>query len=281
MNDEQLLRYSRQIMLPDIEIEGQEKLLAAKAIIIGAGGLGCPVGLYLAAAGVGHLVIIDDDEVDLSNLQRQIAHGVNDINHKKADSLAQSIGLINPTIRVTALSQRIIGDELDTLLAKKTTSLLEENPTDEVAVQTTIVVDCTDNFETRFRINAACVRTKTALVSGAAIKLEGQVMVYDPAYPDCACYQCLYQSASDQQLSCAENGIAAPVVGIIGSIQAMEAIKLIIGKGETLAGHLLIHDAKTMDWRKLKLPKNPNCSVCSPSASQLTVSSHSQIGDFQ
>jgi molybdopterin/thiamine biosynthesis adenylyltransferase len=253
MNDEQLLRYSRQIMLPDIEIEGQEKLLAAKAIIIGAGGLGCPVALYLAAAGVGSLILIDDDDVDLSNLQRQIAHGVDDIGLNKTTSLANSITQINPTINVKTRPERVSRDELEALIKMEDIGAVK---------QQTIVIDCTDNFETRFMINQACVNTQTPLVSGAAIKLEGQVMVFDPTLEGCACYQCLYQNANDQQLSCAENGVAAPVVGIIGSIQAMEAIKLITGSGETLAGYLLIMDAKSMDWRKLKLPRNPNCSAC-------------------
>jgi molybdopterin/thiamine biosynthesis adenylyltransferase len=253
MNDEQLLRYSRQIMLPDIEIEGQEKLLAAKAIIIGAGGLGCPVALYLAAAGVGSLILIDDDDVDLSNLQRQIAHGVDDIGLNKTTSLTNSIKQINPTIDVKTRPERVSRDELEALIKMENIGAVK---------QQTIVIDCTDNFETRFMINQACVNTQTPLVSGAAIKLEGQVMVFDPTLEGCACYQCLYQNANDQQLSCAENGVAAPIVGIIGSIQAMEAIKVITGSGETLAGYLLIMDAKSMDWRKLKLPRNPNCSAC-------------------
>ena len=253
MDDDQLLRYNRQIMLPDIEIEGQEKMLAATAIIIGAGGLGCPVGLYLASAGVGNLILIDDDEVDLSNLQRQIAHGTADIGDKKTTSLKKSIDLINPTISIRTISKRVTSTELSELVSQSKTV---------EGAQTVVVLDCTDNFDTRFMINKVCVDTHTALISGAAIKLEGQVMVYDPEDGDCACYQCLYQNASDQQLNCAENGVAAPVVGIIGSIQAMEAIKTITGVGQTLSGQLLIADLKTMDWRKLKLPKNPACKAC-------------------
>lgn len=253
MNDEQLLRYSRQIMLPDIEIEGQEKLLAANAIVVGAGGLGCPVALYLASAGVGSLILVDDDDVDLSNLQRQIAHGVDDIGRNKTTSLADSINKINPTIEVKTRSERLSREELEALI---------KTQHGDAVNQKTIVIDCTDNFETRFMINQACVNTQTPLVSGAAIKLEGQVMVYDPTVEGCACYQCLYQSANDKQLNCAENGVAAPIVGIIGSIQAMEAIKIITDSTETLAGHLLIMDAKSMDWRKLKLPRNLNCSAC-------------------
>lgn len=240
-------------MLPDIEIEGQEKLLSASAIIIGAGGLGCPVALYLAAAGVGSLVLVDDDDVDLSNLQRQIAHGVDDIGINKTTSLADSVNKINPTIEVKTHPERLSRNELEALIKLQNTGAVN---------QKTIVVDCTDNFETRFMINQACVNTQTPLVSGAAIKLEGQVMIYDPTVEGCACYQCLYQNANDQQLNCAENGVAAPIVGIIGSIQAMEAIKVITDSSETLAGHLLIMDAKSMDWRKLKLPKNPNCDAC-------------------
>ncbi len=253
MNDDELLRYSRQIMLPEIEIAGQEKLLAATAIIVGAGGLGCPVGLYLAAAGIGNLILIDDDEVDLSNLQRQIAHGVDDIGVNKTESLAGTIKQINPNVSVSVISNRVSSTAFADLIAESHKTAVDHF---------TIVLDCTDNFQTRFMINQTCVNSSTPLVSGAAIKLEGQVMVYDPATTDCACYQCLYQRANDQQLNCAENGVAAPVVGIIGSIQAMEAIKIIVGAGETLAGHLLIADMKTMDIRKLKLPRNPNCSAC-------------------
>jgi molybdopterin/thiamine biosynthesis adenylyltransferase len=249
MNDEELLRYSRQIMLPDIEIAGQEKLLAANVLIVGLGGLGCPAALYLAAAGVGHLLLADFDEVDLSNLQRQIAHGTKDIGRLKVDSARDAILELNPATRVTTISERLDEDTLAGLVS-----------------DVDLVVDGTDNFDTRFLINDVCVRTRTPLVSGAAIQLEGQVMVYDPRVEDCACYRCLYQDASDARFNCAENGVAAPVVGVIGTIQATEALKLIVGTGQSLAGYLLVFDAKNMDWRKLRVPRNPKCRSCGTTA---------------
>jgi adenylyltransferase/sulfurtransferase len=245
VNDDELLRYSRQIMLPDIDIEGQEKLLAARVLIMGLGGLGSPVALYLAATGVGHLTLVDFDKVDLSNLQRQIAHGTADIGRLKSESARDRIADINPSTRVTCITEKLDVDALTRAIS-----------------DVDLVIDGTDNFATRFEVNQACVATGTPLVSGAAIQLEGQVMVYDPRDPTCACYQCLYQDASDQQFNCAENGVAAPVVGIIGTVQAMEAVKLIVGIGQSLAGYLLVFDAKSMEWRKLKLPRNPACKVC-------------------
>ena len=245
MNDEALLRYSRQIMLPDIEIAGQEKLLAARALIVGLGGLGSPAALYMAAAGFGHLTLVDFDTVDLSNLQRQIAHGTADIGRPKVDSARDAIGALNPDTLVTCVNAR-----------------LDEASLAEMIGDIDVVVDGSDNFATRFMVNEVCVKTKTPLVSAAAIQMEGQVMVYDPSVADCACYRCLYQDANDGQFNCAENGVAAPVVGIIGTIQAMEALKLIVGTGHTLAGFLLVFDARTMEWRKLKLPRNPKCRTC-------------------
>ncbi|MEX0941187.1 MAG: molybdopterin-synthase adenylyltransferase MoeB [Pseudomonadales bacterium] len=246
MNDDELLRYSRQIMLPDIDIEGQEKLLAAHVLIMGLGGLGSPVALYLAAAGVGHLTLVDFDQVDLSNLQRQIVHGTADIGRLKAESARDRIADINPNTTVTCITEKLDQEGISLAIAG-----------------VDLVVDGTDNFTTRFEVNQACVTTRTPLVSGAAIQLEGQVMVYDPRDPACPCYQCLYQDASDEQFNCAENGVAAPVVGIIGTVQAMETVKLIIGIGQSLAGYLLVFDAKAMEWRKLKLPRNSACKVCS------------------
>ena len=246
MNDDDLLRYSRQIMLPEIEIAGQEKLAHARALIVGLGGLGCPVALYLAAAGVGHLTLLDFDRVDLSNLQRQIAHTTSRIGQTKVESAAQTITDLNPVVALSCISEKL--DDL---------ALAAE------IEKADIVVDCTDNFEVRFQINDYCVASKTPLVSGAAIRLEGQVMVYDPMMPDSPCYRCLYQSADDAALNCAENGVAAPVVGVIGAIQSTEVLKLLIGFGQSLAGFLLVFDAKTMDWRKLKLSKNADCKTCS------------------
>ncbi len=245
MNDDALLRYSRQIMLPEIEIAGQEKLLSARVLIAGLGGLGSPVALYLAAAGVGHLVLADFDVVDLSNLQRQIAHSTDRIGQLKADSAAESIHAINP------------GTRLETI----TTRLDHESLREQIAA-CDLVVDCTDNFTTRFEINDFCVATRTPLVSGAAIRLEGQVLTYDPSDPASPCYRCLYQDATEGALNCAENGVAAPVVGMIGTIQAMEALKLLAGFGQSLSGYLLALDAKSMDWRKLKLTRNPDCKSC-------------------
>ena len=245
MNDDDLLRYSRQIMLPEIEIAGQEKLLAAKVLVVGLGGLGSPAALYLAATGVGHLVLADFDLVDLSNLQRQIAHGTGDIGRLKVDSARDAIHELNPNTRVTCISVRLDDESLR-----------------DIITDIDLVVDGSDNFATRFMVNEVCVETGTPMVSAAAIQLEGQIMVYDPNVEDCACYRCLYQEANDGQFNCAENGVAAPVVGIMGSIQAMEALKLIVGMGESLAGYLLVFDAKTMEWRKLKLPKNPACVTC-------------------
>jgi molybdopterin/thiamine biosynthesis adenylyltransferase len=245
MSDDQLLRYSRQIMLPDIEIAGQEKLLAANVLVVGLGGLGSPAALYLAAAGVGHLLLADFDKVDLSNLQRQIAHGTGDIGRLKVDSARDAVLALNPDTRVTSIETR-----------------LDKSSLGEVTEGVDLIVDGSDNFETRFVVNEVCVQTRTPLVSAAAVQLEGQIMVYDPRVPDCACYRCLYQDASDGRFNCAENGVAAPVVGIMGTVQAMEAMKLIAGFGETLAGYLLVFDARTIEWRKLKLPRNPKCETC-------------------
>ncbi len=245
MDDEELLRYSRQIMLPEIEIEGQQRLLDARALIIGLGGLGCPVAMYLAAAGVGHLVLADFDQVDLSNLQRQIAHTTDRVGMDKVASARQAIVALNPNTKVTCIGTRLDADDLRAQIN-----------------QADIVLDCTDNFGVRFEINDACVATATPLVSGAAIRLEGQVMVFDPELDASPCYRCLYQSGEDGALNCAETGVAAPVVGVIGAIQATEALKLVAGFGESLAGYVLVFDAKSMEWRKLKLPRNPDCPAC-------------------
>ena len=249
MKDEELLRYSRQIMLPEIEVGGQERLLNSRVLIVGLGGLGCPVAMYLAAAGVGELVLADFDQVDLSNLQRQIAHTTDRVGMNKVDSAKATIKALNPEIKVTCISTRMVSTELYREIE-----------------QADIVVDCTDNFTIRFEINEHCVVTKTPLVSGAAIRLEGQLLIYDPRVESSPCYRCLYDTAEEGTLNCAENGVAAPVVGVIGSIQATEAIKLIIGLGESLAGHLLVFDAKYMDWKKLRLKKNPKCPTCHSSS---------------
>ena len=245
MNDQQLLRYSRQIMLNDIDIEGQEKLLAARVLIVGLGGLGSPVAMYLAAAGVGHLILADFDRVDLSNLQRQIVHNTANIGKTKVESAAQTLRELNPEIKVTCIAE----------------VLTEENLFAQIA-DADVVVDCCDNFTTRFAINAACVATKTPLVSGAAIRLEGQVAVFDSRDALSPCYRCLYDEESEENTTCAANGVLSPLVGVIGSMQALETIKLIVGFGETLAGKLLIFDARYSQWRELGLPKDKACPVC-------------------
>jgi adenylyltransferase/sulfurtransferase len=249
MEDNELLRYSRQIMLPEIDISGQEKLLQSSVLVVGMGGLGCPVAMYLAAAGIGQLTLTDDDAVDLTNLQRQIAHGTDDIGKQKVESVYQTILSLNPGTNVSTINARLEGDALVTQIESAD-----------------VVVDASDNFTTRFAINAACVKTRTPLVSGAAIQLEGQVTVVNPADRDSPCYRCLYDEADDAQFSCAENGVLAPVVGMIGTVQAMETIKLLVGFGEILSGYLLVLDARNMEWRKFKLLKNPACPVCGEGA---------------
>ena len=245
MNDEQLLRYSRQIMLPEVDIAGQEKLLAARVLVVGLGGLGSPVAMYLAAAGVGRLVLADFDRVDLSNLQRQIVHSTERIGASKVASAAATLRGLNPGAAVTALEERLSDQHL----------LREVRAAD-------VVVDCSDNFTTRFALNRACVAQRTPLVSGAAIRLEGQVAVFDSRVEEGGCYRCLYQAGEDENLSCAESGVLAPLVGIVGSVQALETIKLLLGFGEPLRGRLLILDAKTMTWRELKLSRDRQCPVC-------------------
>lgn len=250
LSDEQLLRYSRQIMLPDVEINGQETWLNSTVLIIGLGGLGSPVAMYLAAAGVGELVLVDDDEVELSNLQRQIAHNSKRIGAPKVDSARNTIAALNPDVRVKALYERLDDEALNRLVA---------------AVD--LVVDCTDNFTTRFAINRACFQHMKPLVSGAAIRMEGQVSVYDPLQPESPCYQCLYKEGSEEEnLTCSESGVLAPLVGVIGSVQALEALKVLASVGKSLAGRLLLFDAKTMDWRTLRLKKDPECPVCAHTA---------------
>lgn len=245
MNDNQLLRYSRQIMLPLCDIAGQQKLLAANVLIVGAGGLGSPAAMYLAAAGVGNITIYDDDVVDLSNLQRQIAHRTVDIGMDKAISSRQTLKELNPDVNVIAVKQRLFGQVLD-----------------EEVKNADVVLDCSDNFSTRFAVNAACVKQQTPLVSGAAIRFEGQVSVFTPGSADSPCYNCLYQSNGDEPLNCATNGVIAPITGIVGSIQALEAMKLVMAIGTTLTGRLLLIDGLAMEFNSMKLRKNPACPTC-------------------
>ena len=245
MNDEQLLRYSRQIMLPELDIDGQEKLGSASVLIIGLGGLGSPAAIYLAAAGIGEVTLVDEDVVDLSNLQRQIVHREASIGEPKVASAENTIKQISSETNITTIATRLRGDQL-----LKTVRHAD------------VVVDATDNFESRYEINDACLSTQTPLVSGAAIRMEGHVAVFDPRESDSPCYRCLYEQGENENLNCADNGVLAPVVGIIGTIQAMEAIKIISGIGKTLSGHVLYMDAKRMEWRRLKLLKNPQCLSC-------------------
>ena len=245
MNDDQLLRYSRQILLPEFGTEAQDRLLAARVLIVGAGGLGSPVALYLAAAGVGTLAIADPDVVDISNLQRQILHGQADLGRAKVDSARDRLSALNPDVQIIALATRLEGEALR-----------------EQVERADLVVDASDNFATRFAINAACVAMRTPLVSGAAIRMEGQVAVFRPDLPDSPCYRCLYREVGETEQTCAENGVLAPIVGIVGSLQALEAIKVLTGIGETLCGRLLIIDGKRLDIRTLRLSRDPECPVC-------------------
>jgi len=244
MNDDQLLRYSRQIMLPSIGVEGQQRLLDSHVLIVGLGGLGAPVAMYLAAAGVGRLTLADFDKVDLTNLQRQIIHGTEDIGQAKVVSAKQSLEEINPEVEIECLD-----------------TLLDERILEEQVEKADAVVDCTDNFLTRFAINAASVATGTPLVSGAAIRLEGQVTVFSGRKGG-PCYQCLSPADGHADETCSENGVLAPVVGVIGSIQATETLKVLTGAGESLTGRLLLFDALHMEWRSLKLSSDPGCPVC-------------------
>lgn len=246
MNDEQLLRYSRHILLDPIGIEGQDRLLASRALIVGAGGLGCPAALYMAAAGVGTLVIVDDDEVDLTNLQRQVLHRQHSVGRAKVESAREALHDINPGIEVIALRTRLAGDALR-----------------EQVEAADVVLDCSDNFATRHAINRACVAARTPLVSGAAIRFDGQVSVFDSRGVDAPCYHCLFPEGGDaDEVRCAVMGVFAPLTGIIGSMQAAEALKLLAHTGQSLAGRLLLLDALGMEWRSITLPRDPACDVC-------------------
>lgn len=245
-NDEQLLHYSRQIMLPHFGIEGQQQLQKAHIVIIGLGGLGSPAAMYLAAAGVGRLTLVDFDVVDNSNLQRQIIHTINSIGNNKVDSAKDTLQQINADVIIHNINKKLTLDELKSEIS-----------------DVSCVIDATDNFATRFLINRACVLQKIALVSAAAIQYEGQVTVFDLSQKNSACYACLYAEGGSENTNCSDNGILAPVVGILGSMQALEAIKLICSIGETLQNRLLIFDALALQWRTMKLKKDPNCPVCS------------------
>ncbi|MCF6355026.1 MAG: molybdopterin-synthase adenylyltransferase MoeB [Candidatus Polarisedimenticolaceae bacterium] len=245
MEDQQLLRYSRQIMLPEIGFEGQQKLLQSRVLIIGLGGLGSPAAMYLAAAGVGELVLVDFDQVDLSNLQRQIIHTTEHIGLPKVESARNTLAGINPECQIHCINRQLEGEALAEQVAKAD-----------------LIIDASDNFATRFALNKASVAAQTPLISGAAIRMEGQVSVFTGT-PGDPCYRCLYSDGIEVEQTCSENGVLAPVVGIIGSIQAVEAIKVLTGAGTPLKGKLLILDALHMQWRSLKLSADPDCPVCS------------------
>ena len=248
LDDEALLRYSRHILLDEWGVAGQQRLAASHALIIGAGGLGCPAALFLASAGVGTITIADDDRVDLTNLQRQIAHETASVGELKVESLARRLTAINPRINIRTIAQRLDGDAL----------------LDAVAAAD-VVLDCTDRFATRHAINRACVAAKKPLVSGAAIRFDGQVSVFDPRLETSPCYHCVYPETKDfEETACAEMGVFAPLVGIVGSLQAAEALKLLanIEGAETLCGRLLTIDAKTMEVRTLRVKRDVRCGVC-------------------
>ncbi|MDX1633508.1 MAG: molybdopterin-synthase adenylyltransferase MoeB [Marinobacter sp.] len=245
LTDDELLRYSRQLLLPGFDVAGQARLKSARVLIIGAGGLGCPAALYLGSAGVGHLTLADDDQVEVPNLQRQIAFDDQQVGAGKAAALAQRVLAINPLIEAVVISQRLAGDALVAAVAG-----------------VDLVLDCTDNFATRFAINRACVEARVPLVSGAAIRAEGQLAVFDPRAPESPCYQCLYPDQGDEELTCSEAGVMGPLVGMIGAAQAMEAIKLLAGVGRPLTGRLLLLDAWRMEWREMGLARDPGCPVC-------------------
>jgi molybdopterin-synthase adenylyltransferase len=248
MNDQQLLRYARHVLLGGIGIEGQQALLAAHALVIGAGGLGSPAALYLGTAGVGRITLVDHDTVDLSNLQRQIAHKLSRVGQPKAESACATLAAINPDLQLRAVVQRADAG----LLA-------------QLVPQASVVLDCTDNFATRHLINAACVQHGVPLVSGAAIGWDAQVSVYDTRQPQAPCYACVFPADTTyEETACATMGVLAPLVGMVGSMQAAEAIKLITGAGQPLVGQLMMLDGRSMQWDRISLQRQPQCAVCAP-----------------
>lgn len=249
MDDAELLRYSRQILLPDFGIEGQERLRDARVLVVGLGGLGSPVAMYLASAGIGHLVLSDYDHVDLSNLQRQIAHRQADIGRPKVISARDTIKALNPLVEVTALAHALEGEALQRQVQR-----------------CDAVVDASDNFATRFRLNDACVSARKPLIFGAAIRMEGQIAVFNLHPGRSPCYRCLYPTELTLEESCSQTGVLAPLVGVIGSLQALETLKVLSGTGDPLDGRLLIFDGKTLEYQTVTLRKNPACPICSEKA---------------
>ncbi|SDP10145.1 molybdopterin-synthase adenylyltransferase MoeB [Pseudomonas jinjuensis] len=245
LSDAELLRYSRQILLPQIDVDGQLRLKQGRALIVGLGGLGSPVALYLAAAGVGELHLADFDSVDLTNLQRQIVHDSQSVGQTKVDSAIARLGALNPEVRLVAHPRA-----------------LDEDSLADVVAAVDVVLDCCDNFSTREAVNAACVAAGKPLVSGAAIRLEGQLSVFDPRRAESPCYHCLYGHGSEAELTCSEAGVVGPLVGLVGSLQALEALKLLAGFGEPLVGRLLLVDALGTRFRELRVKRDPQCPVC-------------------
>lgn len=246
MDDQQLLRYSRHILLPEIGLEGQERLRAAHALVVGAGGLGCPAALYLASSGIGRLTLADPDQVDLTNLQRQILYRSDAVGTHKVHAAREALAAVNPEVAVVALPSRLEAETLERQVA-----------------QADIVLDCSDNFATRHAVNRACLRHGKPLVSGAAIRFDGQIAVFDLRRDDAPCYACLFPEHGEaEELRCAVMGVLAPLTGAVGALQAAEAIKLISGAGETLSGRLLMFDALRAEWRSVRVRKDPDCDVC-------------------
>lgn len=245
LDDDELLRYSRQILLPQVDVAGQLRLKASRVLVVGLGGLGSPVALYLAAAGVGELHLADFDRVDLSNLQRQVLHDSDGLGLHKVESARRRLAAINPQVRCVTLARALDADGLEAAVG---------------AVD--LVLDCSDNFATRGAVNAACVRQRRPLVSGAAIRLEGQLSVFDPRREDSPCYHCLYGEGSEAELTCSEAGVLGPLVGLVGSLQALEALKLLAGFGEPLVGRLLLVDGFASRFRELRVRRDPGCPVC-------------------
>jgi molybdopterin-synthase adenylyltransferase len=256
MNDAQLLRYSRHILLDEIGIEGQQKLLASHVLIIGAGGLGCPVALYLGSAGVGRITIVDDDRVDATNLQRQIAHSTARIGMLKVDSVREAVTAINPDVQMVPVAERADDERLDVWVR-----------------QADVVLDCSDNFATRHAINRACVKHRKPLVSGAAMRFDGQIAVYDARRAEAPCYACVFPPTEQApEANCATMGVFAPLVGVVGTVQAAEALKLLCGIGEPLTGRLLMLDGKFMQWSEMTLARNESCRVCGAGGTGAPVS---------
>ena len=246
MDDTQLLRYSRHILLDEMGVEGQQRLLDSHALILGAGGLGSPVALYLAASGVGRITLIDDDEVDLTNLQRQIAHTTDRVGRPKVDSARDAMLSLNPLVQVRALSVRADASTLMQLVA-----------------DVDVVIDCCDNFATRHAVNRACVHHAVPLVSGAVIRLDGQLTTYDTREASSPCYACLFPpDQAPEEVRCATLGVLAPLVGVIGTLQATEAVKLLAGVGRSLAGRLQLLDGRSLEWTEMRLRRQPYCPVC-------------------